>query len=366
VKLQLKTIFALSIIPQIILVKWLGSYPQLVEKYYSEGIYPILSRFLRTLFGWIPFSMGDIFYTLLVLSLIRYLWLRGKKLYQKPKETLRHLGITISIAYFIFHLFWGMNYYRYPVNEKLGFKVDYTTAELITFTRKMIDYTNTLQFKLAKDVSKPIHIPYRNKDIFAKTLHGYGRAADIYPILEYNVPSLKPSLFSTALTYMGYGGYLNPFTNEAQVNAIIPKLRLPSISGHEVGHQLGYSSESSTNFIGLIVTYCNDDPYFKYASLSHLLAYCLSDLKKKDSKAFEVLYSELNEGVKKNYKELNNFWASYQNPTEPVFKALFNSFLKINNQEKGIQSYNAVVGLLINFNPDFWYDHYWKDLYLQS
>lgn len=39
---------------------------------------------------------------------------------------------------------------------------------------------------------------------------------------------------------MGYGGYLNPFTNEAQVNGITPKFRLPTVSGHEVGHQLGY------------------------------------------------------------------------------------------------------------------------------
>ena len=58
---------------------------------------------------------------------------------------------------------------------------------------------------------------------------------------------------------MGYGGYINPFTNEAQVNAKVPQVRLPSISGHEVGHQIGYASESDTNFIGLTVTALNPE-----------------------------------------------------------------------------------------------------------
>ncbi|MDO1498958.1 DUF3810 family protein [Winogradskyella maritima] len=31
-------------------------------------------------------------------------------------------------------------------------------------------------------------------------------------------------MFSTGLTYMGYAGYLNPFTNEAQVNRLLPIL----------------------------------------------------------------------------------------------------------------------------------------------
>ena len=65
---------------------------------------------------------------------------------------------------------------------------------------------------------------------------------------------------------MGYGGYLNPFTNEAQVNGVTPKFRLPTVSCHEVGHQLGYSAEGATNFIGYLVTSESNDPYFKYSA----------------------------------------------------------------------------------------------------
>ncbi|MDT0606986.1 DUF3810 domain-containing protein [Croceitalea rosinachiae] len=334
-------------------MKWFGSYPELVEKYYSEGIYPLISKFLRTLFGWIPFSVGDIFYTLLVFSAVRYLYLNAKFIKIKPKQFFQHIGIVFSIAYFLFHLLWGMNYYRLPINEKLNFEMEYTNEDLATFTMKMVNYTNNLQLRLTNDSTKAVQIPYSTKEIYKKTLESYERASKVFPSFVYEIPSLKSSLYSLPLTYMGYGGYLNPFTNEAQVNAIVPNLRLPSISGHEVGHQLGYSSESSTNFIGLLVTSGNSDLFFRYAAQSHGLAYCLSDLKMKDEKAFEILFSKLNIGVKKNYQELNVFWKQYENPTEPIFKSIFNTFLKANNQEEGIESYNAVVGLLINYDKAY-------------
>lgn len=344
---------ALSLIPQIILVKWLGSYPELVEKYYSEGIYPVISQFLRLLTGWIPFSIGDIIYTLFAILAIRHLYLSWKKIRQKPLLLLQDIGVVISITYFIFHLYWGMNYYRLPINEKLNFEVEYTTEELLTFTQKMVNMTNGLQEEISKDSITPVKIPYTTWEVYRKTLESYRRASKVFPFLEYKRPSLKSSLYSLPLTYMGYGGYLNPFTNEAQVNNVVPVLRLPSISGHEVGHQLGYSSESSTNFIGLLVTSANKDVYFRYGAQSHGLAYCLSDLRNRDPKAYQLMLSKINHGVKKNYEELNLFWQRYENPTEPIFKSIFNAFLKANNQKQGIKSYNAVVGLMIGYDRKF-------------
>ncbi|MEO0572987.1 MAG: DUF3810 domain-containing protein [Bacteroidota bacterium] len=345
-----KTWLAFSLIPQVLLVKLLASQPGWVENYYSEGIYPSLAQFLRFLFGWIPFSVGDIFYTLLVFGVVRYLYLYGKTIWKIPKKVLLDLGCVLSIAYFIFHLSWGMNYYRLPINEKMNFEVEYTKEDLLNFTFKMVETTNRLHIQLERDREKPVELPYDTKEIYDKTLESYKWAAKVFPNFEYRTPSLKSSLYSLPLTYMGYGGYVNPFTNEAQVNKMVPAVRLPSISGHEVGHQIGYASEDATNFIGLLVTSANPDPYFQYAAQSHGLAYCLSDLRRKDEKAFKVAFEKLRPGVRENYAQLNRFWRRYENPTEPIFKSMFNAFLKANNQERGIESYNAVVGLLIGFD----------------
>jgi hypothetical protein len=149
---------------------------------------------------------------------------------------------------------------------------------------------------------------------------------------------------------MGYGGYLNPFTNEAQVNGLLPNFRFPVVCGHEVGHQIGYSAENETNFIGYLVTAHNSDPYFKYAAYAYALSYCLSDIQKKDRAAFEKFAAKINVGVKKNYSEMARFWLLHENPAEPVFKEIFSSFLKANNQSQGIESYNSVVSLLVSYH----------------
>ena len=353
-KFTRKIWLSLSILPQIILVKWFGSYPDLVEKYYSEGIYLIISKFLRFLFGWVPFSIGDLFYTLLIISAIRYLFLYGKSIFKKPKLFLVDFGIVLSIAYFLFHLFWGMNYYRLPIHKKFAIKkTTYTLEELEGFTQKLIKETNKLQFLIAKDTTKSIEINLTRKEIFEVTQEGYRDFSKKHPNFKYQSVSLKKSLYSLPLTYMGYGGYLNPFTGEAQVNGKTPIIRFPTVSAHEIGHQIGYSSESATNFVGFLVSSRTDNLHFMYASYSHALSYALSDLRRLNEEKFKVLWKTINPGIKKNYEEINLFWKKYENPTEPIFKWIFDVFLKSNNQKEGIKSYNSVVGLLVNYDQTY-------------
>ena len=53
-----------------ILVKIFSIFPDAVERYYSNGIYPVISRIQRILTGWLPFSVGDILYFLAGLYLL--------------------------------------------------------------------------------------------------------------------------------------------------------------------------------------------------------------------------------------------------------------------------------------------------------
>lgn len=349
-KLKIKNIIALILPIQVILVKSIGRYPEWVEKYYSNGLYPPISRFLRMLFGWIPFSFGDLLYAVTILLAIRYLIKHWKSIKHGPLLFLKDIAVVLSITYFLFHLLWGMNYYRIPLDERLGIKKEYTNPELQDFTTYLIGKSNYYQTKITGDSIDAVKIPYSKREIFQKTKEGYQVLKQRYPDLEYKNSSIKSSLFSLPLTYMGYGGYINPFTNEAQVNGITPSFKLPTVSGHEIGHQLGYSAEDATNFIGFLVTSKNEDDYFKYTAYSNALAYCLSDLSRRDSIAFKETIKDLNPGVKKNFREVSQFWDRYENPLEPIFKSIFNTFLKANNQSEGIQSYNSVVGLLVGYH----------------
>lgn len=352
-KLSIKNAVALSLIPQLILVKWLASKPEWIEYYYSNGIYPFISKTLRTLFGWLPFSVGDILYALLIISALRYLILNRKNIRRNLKGFFRDNVMVLSVAYFTFHILWGLNYYRQPVSAMLNLDTPYSSMELESLTKELIKKTNQIHFQITSDTAQIVDIPYSRDQIFKLTKGGYQNLEKIYPNWSYEKPSLKKSLFSTALTYMGYGGYLNPFTNEAQVNGQLPKFRYPFVSSHEIGHQIGYSAENETNFIGYLAAANHEDIYFRYSAYTYMLGYCLNEIQRNDEAVFTELYAQLNPGVLKNYQEVSDFWAAHENPLEPVFKSIFNSFLKANNQADGIQSYSKVVALLVNYHKKY-------------
>lgn len=349
-KNRLRNVLALALFPQILLILYLRNHPGWVETYYSHGLYPHISGFFRTLYGWIPFSVGDCLYTLLILSLGFYIGKNHRRLRQEPLSFLRNILLVFSIAYGTFHLLWGLNYYRQPLARTLDLEAKYRPEELEELTRRFILVTNQMQLAITGDSLIPVRWPYERETIMDKTLEGYDSLRITYPFLEYRGPSLKKSLFSRMLTYMGYGGYLNPFTNEAQVNARIPLFRFPVICGHEIGHQLGYSAENETNFIGYLVTATHPDPYFRYSAYAYAASYCLAEIHARDSLASRRLYQDFHPGVRKNFDELEAFWTQYENPMEPYFKKAFNTFLKANNQAEGIRSYNRIVSLLVAYH----------------
>lgn len=343
----------MALIPQILTIQWLRGKPQWIEDYYSTGIYPHISSFFRWLLGWIPFSVGDILYTGLVLFAIGYIIKYWRTIIKHKMLFLRDVAMVLSIAYFTFYMCWGLNYYRLPIANKFELQETEDVEDLIAFTKTLILKTNTVQEQVTKDSAVAVQLPYTQQQQFEATLRSYVTLAKKHPFLEYQQPSVKTSLFSTVLTYMGYAGYLNPFTNEAQVNGLLPHVRFPVVTAHEMGHQLGYSAENETNFIGYLATVNSTDAYYKYVAYSYALAYCLNDVRRYDEDVFEALMGTINEGVRLNYSEMSDFWDAYENPMEPIFKGMFNTFLKANHQAKGIQSYNAVVSLLIGYHKQY-------------
>lgn len=347
---RLLNILALSLPLQWVLIRWLARYPEWVEEHYSLGLYPHISGFFRRLYGWIPFSVGDLLYGFLLSGILWVVYQHGRRLRTHFRESLRNLLAGLAVLHLTFYLLWGLNYFRQPLSERMGLEEAYDEAALLELVSTLIQEVNALQEQLTGGRTEQVVIPYDREDILNRTLEAYRVYGSAEPAFRYIHPSLKPSLISLGLSYMGYGGYLNPFTGEAQVNARLPLFRFPVVCAHEVGHQLGYSAENETNFIGYLLTRSQDDPYMQYSAAAYALGYCLAEVRRRDPTLAKSLVKELNAGVLANYAELRTFWESYQNPMEPVFKAIFNQYLEANLQKDGIRSYNRVVGLMIGYH----------------
>jgi hypothetical protein len=334
---------------QIILIPFLGYFPEVVERWYSNGFYPFVSKLLRILFGYIPFSVGDLLYLLLIAFGIQWSWTSRKSWKTHWKKNILKIVSCISVLYFTFHLLWGFNYYRQPLFEKMKIERDYSDADLLVFTKKLIAKTNAVQLQITQNKKEKIVFPYSQEQVFQMNTEGYSNLADQHPFFQYSELSGKQSLFSLPLTYMGFGGYLNPFTNEAQVNYLMPMYHSPTTSCHEMAHQMGYASESECNFIGFMASVKNENLYFKYSGYSFALRYCLASWKVRNESIYNQLLQTVHPGILKNYEESNVFWKSYETPIETGFHLFYDSFLKWNQQKDGMEGYSKFVNLMVNY-----------------
>lgn len=343
-----KIILPLFLLLQIIGLRVLALFPEFVERFYTKGFYRVVSGAERALLGWIPFSVGDVCYAVLIVLAIRWTWKNRNTFRAQWKDNLLKILSAVSVFYFFFNLFWGLNYLRVKLPEKLDIATKYNNAELLDFTKKLIAKTNAIQLELTKSDTARVVFPYSQQQVFERNLEGYAALAESEQDFQYDKPSVKASLFSWPLTYMGFGGYLNPFTNEAQVNDRLPMYGFPMTAAHEMAHQIGYASESEANFVGFLASVANDDLYFKYAGYTTALKYCLGNWEVRDEKTLKTLLKTINPGVRKNFKDSKLFWESYETFIEEGFKIFYDNFLKLNQQE-GLESYSRFVDLLVNY-----------------
>jgi len=348
--LHRKKILAVLLIVQIIVIKIVSFFPEWIERIYSNGFYVYISNFSRILLGWIPFSVGDLIYFIVGFFIIKWIFTTFKN---RKNSNWKSISLDIlsflSVFYFLFHLLWATNYHRVPLFEKMQIQKEYSDADLLIFTKKLIVKTNQIHSKIVKNDSLKVIFPYSQQQVFEGNLIGYENLSKQYPFFKYENASIKKSLISLPLTYMGFAGYLNPFTNEAQVNDRLPMPNFPTTAAHEMAHQLGYASESEANFIGFLASIKNDDLYYQYSGYSFALKYCLRNWKIQDKEILEKLLPTIHPGILKNYEDSQKFWDQYESFIETGFKIFYDNFLKFNQQKDGLDSYSKFVDLMVNY-----------------
>ena len=146
---------------------------------------------------------------------------------------------------------------------------------------------------------------------------------------------------------MGFSGYINPFTIEANINSKIPIISYASTISHEIAHQIGYASENEANYIGILSNQISSNLEINYSGNLIALQYLLSELYYVNKNLYSEKIKKIRKGILKNIEEKREFTKKYRNPFEDVFKKIYDFYLKKNNQSQGIKSYGLVVNLLI-------------------
>ena len=92
---------------------------------------------------------------------------------------------------------------------------------------------------------------------------------------------------------MGFSGYINPFTLEANINYNIPNISLPVTITHEIAHQIGYAFEDEANFIAIKTLTKSKNNYLRYSGNLMAVQYLLSEIRKLEPSNTQIITSKI-------------------------------------------------------------------------
>ncbi|WP_191967851.1 DUF3810 domain-containing protein [Rhizosphaericola mali] len=336
----------------VILNLW-ESFSQSIELFYSSSIYKVFSIVERALLGFLPFSFGDIVYTIVILYSIFQFVLFIKNLFKRDWKTLRYklfiLLKSILLLYIFFLLNWGLNYSRLGISYQLKMdKPTYSTIELEDLSKELASKANFYRKQLPQIIHRN-----DNKVLFQGADSSYKILSEKYSFLKYTMPCVKVSIYSELGNYLGFTGYLDPFTGEAQVNTHTPYYQLPYITCHEIAHQLGYATEDEANFVGYLAASHSNNKLFRYSTYADLFRYAINELFIRDSTKAIPIYKSLDTLVKSDFIASRKFYLPYRNKMERIVTWIYGAYLKANKQPQGIETYNEVVSLLIGYKHKY-------------
>ncbi|HMO63384.1 MAG TPA: DUF3810 domain-containing protein [Ferruginibacter sp.] len=348
---------AIFILPAV-LVHGVSRLPRpVIEKYYSTGIYPYISLVLKKCFGWLPISIGDLLYGCFgVWLLLRLIALARKFLKGEPraaflKNAVFRLLKIVLLLYTCFNLLWGLNYNRAGIAAQLQLSSGAVNeANLAHMDSLLLQKVNENRRALPGGAIQGI----TKRALFTAAVAAYDTVAKQYPFLQYRGgTSVKASLWGWLGNYVGFTGYYNPFTGEAQVNTSVPQFFQPFTTCHEIAHQLGYAKENEANFVAYLVAAQSGDTLLRYSAYLELFLYTNHTHYLQDSVSAKMLARQLDTAVKSDLEEWAKFSGRYKNPAAPVIRWLYGKYLEGNQQPEGVQSYDRATSLLIAYYKKF-------------
>lgn len=328
---------------------WMDFWVEQVSSPYKEGVAALCAQ--------VPFSVAECLVVLFAISMLGllawFLWriARGP---ERGQWTLRLLLCAASIAatvYAGFCLLWGANYYATSFEEKSGITAQpVSVEELRDTTAYFVEQVNRTAELVPRDEAGLFAQPM--EETFSAAGSVYDNIQQQFPFLARDSAVVKPVYFSRLMSYTDFTGVYFPFTGESNVNVDYPPCLLPSTIAHEIAHQRNVAPEQEANFVAILACSTCDDPCYQYSG--YLLGYIhlANALRGVDPEGWAQLRAGLSPWAAADLAAYSAYWAQFDTPVRTATTTIYDSFLQSYGQELGMQSYGAVVDLLVAYYGD--------------
>jgi len=329
----------------LVLIFSLKRNPEFVERYYSNGLYTFIRKGFQFVFNYLPFSVGDILYTVIIILLtigfFQLIRLLIRKHFRRAGILFLGFILKLEIAIAAFYMLWALNYFRQPAIERLRLQnYEYTLTQLVTVTSMLIDSAN-----VSRSALKPSDLNVSDQQILDPAVKAISALSSFDPPQFAIKPMAKVSLLSPILNYLGTAGYYNPFTGEAQFNSLMPIFTQPFVACHEMAHQMGFGAEDEANFAGFIAGKSSENKLLKYSAYYLAAQEFMNEVWRTDSTSFKQMKEKISPAVINDLETEREYWTKYQGGAARLSSIFYDNYLKANKQPGGLKTYNRMIKL---------------------
>lgn len=233
-------------------------------------------------------------------------------------------------------------------------KSTYTKKNLATLRDYLVEQCNTLADQIDRDEQGTA---VYSGDLIAESVHAmetmgqqYDRLSGYYVTPKY----LKCSEFFSQQYIMGY--YF-PFSMEANINSVMYITNVAPTVCHELAHTKGFIFENDANMIGYLACIQSDDTFLQYCGYLSVLNYVNNDFYKSVNKSTYKKHVRISDRVaddnvfltREDWQAVEKKAVVKTSTVKKVSNNLLNTNLKLNGVDEGIQQYNEVVNLLLDY-----------------
>ncbi|MDD3771513.1 MAG: DUF3810 domain-containing protein [Weeksellaceae bacterium] len=318
-----------------------------------------LGNLVYSFSSYFSFSLGDVFYFIIAILLIKFLVKLIRSFRQKnnakAKVQIDSFFKIITLVYVFFYLIWGYNYYKQPLQEIYESESP-KLSELKNAANYYYKTAKSYREKVKEDKNGVFKHEISDEELRAEIRNSVYKIQQNYPEIHFVhlfSPNLKPSLYSAGISYLGISGYYNPFTAESHFNTKMAETALLFTQLHETAHQFGFAPENEANFIGFLLGKESVHPDLIYISSFRAMRSILNRIFLYDPLFVkDFVENKYSEGMKRDREYEIEISKKYGGPADDVFSLMNEAFLKMNNQE-GLESYGRFVDLLIGFHRKY-------------
>ena len=327
-------------------------------QWYAVTIYPLITGSLGRFMGIFPFSVTELgLYLLIVLFVVSLV-----RSWRRPLKILGRLLFGASLLFFLFTVNCGINYYRQPFSSLSGLTIQPSSSQELYdlcswLVEQIQDSVRQLEDQASEENGFSGQTSREPLPSYGKLLE-YGRQGQLamrrlgeeFPVLAGFYPAPKPLLLSRILSVQQLCGVYSPFTVEANYNREMPLYNIPHTICHELSHLKGFMREDEANFIGYAACIHSEDLYFRYSGYLMGWVYAGNALAQADPEGFAALRSALPQAALTDLSYNNAYWDAFQGKVAEVSTRVNDTYLKLQDQQDGVQSYGRVVDLMLAYH----------------